>query len=57
MKKQDKLFDKFKNFELAVQSRKLTFGALVMTQTEVVLCTQTPTGSDDQEYLREDGSC
>ncbi len=54
MEKQDKLFDEFKNFELAVQSRKLTFGALVDCQTEIVICTQTECGSDDTDVTVSD---
>ncbi len=56
MEKQDKLFDEFKNFELEVQSRKLTFGSqeIERCRTETTICTQTECGSDDTEMVSED---
>ncbi len=57
MKKQDELFDEFKNFELTVHSRKLTFGTLAMAQTEVCYVTNNECGSDEEWISYKEDSC
>ena len=56
-KRNDLLFEQFKEFEISKQSAKINYGLSMTCTTYATVCTQSECGSDDSEWSVEDALC